>query len=66
MSTITVELSKERLQELEQLARKFGISAEELVRLSVEDLLTRPDEQFQKSARYVLKKNSELYKRLSA
>jgi hypothetical protein len=41
-----------------------GITPEELVRASVEDLLGRPEE-FQKAVDYVLKKNEELYQRLA-
>ena len=66
MTTITIELPSERLQKLQEMALKFGVSMEELVRVSVEDMLTQPEEQFRKAAQYVLKKNSELYKRLAA
>ncbi|GJQ51852.1 MAG: hypothetical protein HKUEN02_06990 [Anaerolineaceae bacterium] len=66
MTTITIELPNERLQKLQEMAQKFGVSTEELVRVSVEDMLTQPEEQFRKAAHYVLKKNSELYRRLAA
>lgn len=66
MTTITIELPKERARKLQEMASKFGVSAEELVRASVEDMLTQPEEQFRKAALYVLKKNAELYKRLAA
>jgi hypothetical protein len=38
---------------------------EELVRTSIEELITRPDTAFEQMADYVLKKNAELYERLS-
>jgi len=66
MNTITIELPNERLQKLQAMAQKFGVSMEELVRVSVEDMLTQPEEQLRKAAEYVLKKNTELYKRLAA
>jgi hypothetical protein len=66
MTAITIELPSERLQKLQEMALKFGVSMEELVRLRVEDMLTQPEEQFRKAAEYVLKKNAELYKRLAA
>lgn len=66
MTTITIELPTERLQKLREMAQKFGVSMEELVRVSVEDMLTQPEEQFRKAALYVLKKNTELYRRLAA
>jgi len=66
MTTITIELPSERLKKLQEMALKFGISMEELVRVSVEDMLTQPEEKFRTAAQYVLKKNTELYKRLAA
>ena len=66
MTTITIELPNERLQKLREMAQSLGVSMEELVQVSVEDMLTQPEEQFQKAAQYVLKKNKELYKRLAA
>ena len=66
MAAITIELPSERLQKLQEMAIKFGVSMEDLVRVSVEDMLTQPEEEFRKAAEYVLKKNVELYKRLAA
>jgi len=66
MTTITIELPNERLQKLREMAQRLGVSMEELVQVSVEDMLTQPEKQFRKAAQYVLKKNKELYKRLAA
>lgn len=66
MTVITIELPNERLQRLEELASKLGVTKEELIRVSVEDMLMQPDDEFQKIAKYVLEKNLELYKRLAA
>jgi hypothetical protein len=66
MVTITIELTQENLQRLREMALKFGISMEELARAGVENMISQPDEQFQKTMSYVLKKNAELYKRLAA
>jgi len=66
MVTITIELTQENVQRLKEMSSKFGISMEELARVGVEDMLSQPDEQFQKAMPYVLKKNAELYKRLAA
>ncbi len=66
MNTITIELPNERLKKLREMSSKFGVSMEDLVRVSVEDMLSRPEEQFRKAAQYVLEKNTELYKRLAA
>jgi predicted DNA-binding protein len=66
MTTITIEIPNERLQKLRELALKLGVTTDDLIRASVEDMLAQPEEQFRKAAEYVLRKNAELYKRLAA
>jgi len=65
MSAITITLPDERLVKLKKIAANFGVTPEELVRLSVEELLTRPDQAFQQAVERVLEKNKELYERLA-
>ncbi len=65
MSDITINLPAERLAKLKEMASAYGITAEELVRASIDQLIVGPDEEFRKAADYVLKKNEELYQRLS-
>ena len=65
MSSITVTVSDDRLARLKEIADRFSISPEDLVRVSIDELLARPDESFEKAAEYVLNKNSELYRRLA-
>jgi len=65
MVTITVTLSEDRLQKLQNLARQFNIPAEELLRVSFEEFIARPQEDFQKALEYVLEKNKEIYKKLA-
>lgn len=65
MTTITIALSDDQLQKLQQIAMLFQVAPEELVRVSVEELLSRPEEEFRKALEYVLQKNTELYQRLA-
>ena len=65
MTRITISLPEDRLRKLEEFATRFQVSAEELVRVSVEELLARPADEFQSVVDYVLKKNAELYRRLA-
>ena len=65
MSTIVLEIPDDRLLKLQQTARRLGVSPEELVRASLEDLLAEPDDALQRALSYVLKKNTELYRRLA-
>ena len=65
MVTITVTLSEDRLQKLQNLAKQFNIPTEELLRISFEELVARPQEDFQKALEYILETYKELYKRLA-
>lgn len=63
MTTIT--LPDDRVRRLCDLAARFQVAPEDLLRVSVEEILSRPDEDFQQAARYVLEKNTDLYRRLA-
>jgi antitoxin FitA len=65
MKNLTISLSADRMAKLREMAIGLGTSPEELARASIEDLLTRPEEDFEKAARYILRKNAELYRRLA-
>jgi hypothetical protein len=65
MSTITVALPEEHLVKLNEMARRLGVVPEDLVRVSIEELLARPEADFEQTVDYVLTKNAELYRRLA-
>ncbi len=65
MATVSINLSQEQLDKLSEFAAKLKVSPEDLIRVTVEDLLTRPEDDFMQSADHVLKKNAELYRRLA-
>ncbi|MBI5291694.1 MAG: DNA-binding protein [Chloroflexi bacterium] len=65
MTNITITIPDDRLLKLKEIAARFQLTPEELVRVSLEELLTRPEEAFQRAASHVLKKNAELYRRLA-
>jgi hypothetical protein len=64
MAAVSVTLSDEQMRKLEQTAHRLGVSTEDLVLFSIDELLSRPDEEFLRAAESVLRKNSELYRRL--
>ncbi len=66
MSTLTINLTDDRIRALEKLSNRLNIPSSELVRMSIEEILTRPDDTFQDALKYVLEKNSQLFKRLAA
>jgi antitoxin FitA len=65
MASITVDIPDEQLQKLQQLARDNQVSPEDLLRINIEEWLARPQDEFTQAASYVLKKNTELYRRLA-
>jgi predicted transcriptional regulator len=65
MTTFTFALPDERLKKLQELAERFRVAPKELMRASLEELLTRPMEDFQAVLERVLNKNADLYRRLS-
>ena len=65
MSTLTITLPDDRLAKLREIAERFNIKSEDLARVSIEELLTRPEESFQQATDYILNKNAELYRRLA-
>ncbi|MBC8254069.1 MAG: DNA-binding protein [Ardenticatenia bacterium] len=65
MTTITVALPDDRMVKLKEMASRLGVVPEELVRVSIEELLTRPEADFERAVDYVLRKNAALYQRLA-
>jgi len=65
MTTLVITLSDDRLSKLKEIATYLGVSPEDLVRASVEELVTRPEDAFERVVEYVLDKNAELYRRLA-
>lgn len=65
MASITIDLSDNQFQKLKDLANAHGISPELLLKVSLEDWLNLQKGDFVDAADYVLKKNTELYRRLA-
>jgi Arc/MetJ-type ribon-helix-helix transcriptional regulator len=65
METITFTLPEPMSRKLKELAREANVSAEELVRASVEEWLQRLNDDFARAAAYVLQKNVALHRRLA-
>ena len=65
MTTITITLTEDCLVRLRETADRVGVSPEELARVGIEDLLSKPDDAFERAVDHVLKKNAELYRRLA-
>lgn len=60
-----IDLSEEQVRLLSERADALGVSAEQLAAAAVVDLISKPQHDYAAAAEYVLKKNEELYRRLS-
>lgn len=65
MTTVSVSLSDEEMHRLQELSKREGLTVEQMVRLGINDFIGQPDESFRTAAQQVMKKNTELYRRLS-
>lgn len=65
MSELTISLPEIDLARLTERADRLGLTPEELVRASIDELLSEPDEALRQTIDYVLTKNAELYRRLA-
>ncbi len=63
--TISVTLPAAQWLQVQAMAERLGITAQDLLRLSVSHLLAGPDAAFMRAADYVLAENAELYRRLA-
>lgn len=62
--SISLQLDGEQARRIEELARTLHISSTELAIAAINDLVSRPPDDFERAARYVLEKNREIYPRL--
>ncbi len=62
---IEIEVSPATRRSLASKAEELGVSVEDLAKAALVDIATRPSREFQTAARYVLRKNRELYRRLA-
>jgi len=65
LMTIPIELSDPETEKLRSEAQRLGVDPQALAAAAVRDLLNRETTDFEQAAKYVLRKNQELYKRLA-
>ena len=62
---LSVALPSAVEEQLTQAAERLNVSPDELAAAAVRDLLSRPDDDFDRAANRVLNKNRDLYRRLA-
>ena len=65
MTTLSIDLEEETMLRLKKLAEEAGIAPEELTAAHIEEWLVVSKDEFVEAAAFVLRKNSELYRRLA-
>jgi hypothetical protein len=65
VASITINISDQQFEKMQELAQELGISLEEFLRIRISEWLTHPQADFTSAASYVLQKNAELYQRLA-
>ncbi len=65
MEHLTISLPEEVAAQLKDASKKIGIKPEDLMLVSLQEKLANLDSEFTDAMKYVLKKNTELYKRLA-
>jgi hypothetical protein len=62
---ISIDLTEADGRTLAEAAKRLNIPADQLAAAALRDLLSRPDDEFERAAQRVLEKNRELYRRLA-
>lgn len=65
MKMLVLQLADQTASKLQEAAKRLSVSPEQLSILSIEEKLAKLDNEFCRSAEYVLQKNADLYRRLS-
>lgn len=60
-----LQLPEQTASKLQEAAKRLSVSPEQVSILSIEEKLAQIEDEFRRSAEYVLQKNTELYRRLS-
>ena len=65
MATININIDDNKAKLLEQKAEEFGLSLNDLITATFNDLISKPDENFSDAVDYIINKNKKLYKNLA-
>lgn len=65
MTTITIQLEDAKAASLREISQRFGLSPDQFVAASIEDLLSQSEPEFEAAVSKVLTKNKDLYQRLA-
>lgn len=65
MAILTISITEDHMQLLRERAVRYSVRLEDLVRIGIEDIMSRPEKEFSEVLQFVLHKNAEIYRRLA-
>jgi hypothetical protein len=65
MKVLELQLPEQTASKLQEAAERLSVSSEQLSIISIEQKLAQLEDEFRRSAEYVLRKNADLYRRLA-
>lgn len=65
MTSITIAISDEQMKQLQDKANLLKVELQDLIRVSLNELLAQPDDDLRRAIDHVLTKNENLYRRLA-
>lgn len=65
MAILTISITEDHMQLLRERAVRYSVRLEDLVRIGIEDIMSRPEKEFSEALQFVLHKNAEIYRRLA-
>jgi hypothetical protein len=65
MAILTISITEDHMQLLRERAVRYSVRLEDLVRIGIEDIMSRPEKEFSEALPFVLHKNAEIYQRLA-
>lgn len=63
--TLNLELDEAQVLQLQAIASRLNVTVADLAKAAINDLIAKPDSEFERAAARVLEKNTELYRRLA-
>ena len=65
MATINLNIDDNKIKLLQQKAEEFGLTLNDLINATFDDLISKPDDDFTNAVNHIINKNKKLYEKLS-
>ena len=65
MQTITINIDEDKKKKLQQKADNFGLKIEDLINMTLDEILSEDESDLENKINYIFKKNDKLYENLA-